>query len=64
MYLLAVMIALSFGCWWVLAVMSLRDQNIRRLLWWLIPVFGQFVLVAIGDGSCSTPSRSSSQLPR
>jgi hypothetical protein len=42
-YLSAVMIALSFGCWWVLAVMSLRDHNIRRLLWWLIPVFGQFI---------------------
>jgi hypothetical protein len=43
MYLFVVMIVLSFGCWWVLAVMSLRDHNIRRLLWWLIPVFGQFL---------------------
>jgi hypothetical protein len=27
----------------VLAVLSLWDYNIRRLLWWLIPVFAQFV---------------------
>jgi hypothetical protein len=43
MHLFVVMIVLSFGCWWALAVMSFRDRNIRRLLWWLIPVFGQFV---------------------
>jgi hypothetical protein len=24
--------------------MSFGDHNLRRLLWWLIPVFGQFVL--------------------
>ena len=42
-YLLVVMIVLSFGCWWVLAVPSLGDNRIRRLLWWLIPVFGQFL---------------------
>ena len=35
---------LSFGCWWILAAMSLGDPDLRRLLWWLIPVFGQFVL--------------------
>jgi hypothetical protein len=42
-HLFVVMIMVSFGCWWVLAVLSLWDQNIRRLLWWLIPVFAQFV---------------------
>jgi hypothetical protein len=41
--MLVVMIVLSFGCWWVLAVPSLGDDRIRRLLWWLIPVFGQFL---------------------
>ena len=43
MYLLVVMIVLSFGCWWALAVTSFRDRRVRRLLWWLIPVFGQFL---------------------
>jgi hypothetical protein len=38
------MVTLSFGCWWVLALVSFGDHNLRRLLWWLIPVFGQFVL--------------------
>jgi hypothetical protein len=42
-YLLVVMVVLSFGCWWVLAVLSFGDGKIRRLLWWLIPVFGQFL---------------------
>jgi hypothetical protein len=42
-YLLVVAIVLSFGCWWVLAVPSLWDDKIRPLLWWLVPVFGQFV---------------------
>jgi hypothetical protein len=42
-YLLVVAIVLSFGCWWVLAVPSLWDDKIRPLLWWLIPVFGQFL---------------------
>jgi len=38
-----VAVVLSFGCWWVLAVPSLGDGRIRPLLWWLVPVFGQFV---------------------
>jgi hypothetical protein len=42
-HLFVVMIMVSFGCWWVLAILSLWDHNIRRLLWWLIPVFAQFV---------------------
>jgi hypothetical protein len=42
-YLLVVAVVLSFGCWWVLAVPSLGDSRIRPLLWWLVPVFGQFV---------------------
>lgn len=42
-YLLVVAIVLSFGCWWVLAVPSLWDDKIRPLLWWLVPVFGQFL---------------------
>jgi hypothetical protein len=42
-YLLVVAVVLSFGCWWVLAVPSLWDDRIRPLLWWLVPVFGQFV---------------------
>jgi hypothetical protein len=35
---------LSLGCWWVLAVPSLREPKIWRLLLWLLPVFGQFPL--------------------
>jgi hypothetical protein len=42
-YLLVVAIVLSFGCWWVLAIPSLGDGRVRPLLWWLVPVFGQFV---------------------
>jgi hypothetical protein len=42
-WLLVVAVVLSFGCWWVLAVPSLGDGRIRPLLWWLVPVFGQFV---------------------
>jgi hypothetical protein len=42
-YLLAVAVVLSFGCWWVLAVPSLGDGRVRPLLWWLVPIFGQFV---------------------
>ena len=42
-YLLVVAVVLSFGCWWVLAVPSLWDERVRPLLWWLVPVFGQFV---------------------
>jgi hypothetical protein len=42
-YLLVVAIVLSFGCWWVLAVPSLWDDRVRPLLWWLVPVFGQFI---------------------
>jgi hypothetical protein len=42
-YLLVVAVVLSFGCWWVLAVPSLGDERVRPLLWWLVPVFGQFV---------------------
>ena len=42
-YLLVVAVVLSFGCWWVLAVPSLGDDRVRPLLWWLVPVFGQFV---------------------
>ena len=41
--LLVVAVVLSFGCWWVLAVPSLGDGRLRPLLWWLVPVFGQFV---------------------
>jgi hypothetical protein len=37
-------VSLSLGCWWVLAVASFRDPKIWRLLLWLVPVFGQFVL--------------------
>jgi hypothetical protein len=42
-YLLVVAIVLSFGCWWVLAAPSLGDDRVRPLLWWLVPVFGQFL---------------------
>jgi hypothetical protein len=42
-WLLVVAVVLSFGCWWVLAVPSLGDGRVRPLLWWLVPVFGQFV---------------------
>jgi hypothetical protein len=42
-YLLVAAVVLSFGCWWVLAVPSLGDKGVRPLLWWLVPVFGQFV---------------------
>jgi hypothetical protein len=42
-YLLVVAVVLSFGCWWVLAVPSLGDDRVRPLLWWLVPVFGQFL---------------------
>jgi hypothetical protein len=42
-YLLVVAVVLSFGCWWVLAVPSLGDKRVRPLLWWLVPVSGQFV---------------------
>ena len=42
-WLLVVAMVLSFGCWWVLAVPSLGDQRVRPLLWWLVPVFGQFL---------------------
>jgi hypothetical protein len=42
-YLLVVAVVLSFGCWWVLAVPSLGDERVRPLLWWLVPVLGQFV---------------------
>jgi hypothetical protein len=42
-YLLVVAVVLSFGCWWVLAVPSLGNGRIRPLLWWLVPVFIQFV---------------------
>jgi hypothetical protein len=42
-YLLVVAVVLSLGCWWVLALPSLGDDRVRPLLWWLVPVFGQFV---------------------
>jgi hypothetical protein len=43
-YFVTATLTLSLGCWWVLAVPSLWDRNVRRLLLWLVPVFGQFVL--------------------
>jgi hypothetical protein len=42
-HLLVVAIVLSFGCWWVVAVPSLWDERVRPLLWWLVPVFAQFI---------------------
>jgi hypothetical protein len=38
--------ALSLGCWWLLTLPSWRDAGIRRLAWWLLPVFGQFLFGA------------------
>jgi hypothetical protein len=38
--------ALSLGCWWLLALPSMRDPGIRQLAWWLVPVFGQFLFGA------------------
>jgi hypothetical protein len=43
-YFVTATFTLSLGCWWVLAVPSLWDRNVRRLLLWLVPVFGQFLL--------------------
>jgi hypothetical protein len=43
-YFLTAAITLSLGCWWVLAVPSVWDRGVRRLLLWLLPVFGQFLI--------------------
>jgi hypothetical protein len=43
-FFLVAAITLSLGCWWILAVASSWDPKIRRLLLWLVPVFGQFLL--------------------
>ena len=36
--------ALSLGIWWLLAIPSWRDPRIRRLAWWLVPVFLQLLI--------------------
>lgn len=43
-FFLVAAFTLSLGCWWLLAVASFRDPKIWRLLLWLVPVFGQFLL--------------------
>lgn len=35
--------AMSLGVWWVVAAAGWRDAGIRRLAWWLVPVFGQLL---------------------
>jgi hypothetical protein len=36
--------ALSFGIWWLLALPTWRDRRIRKLAWWLVPVFAQLAV--------------------
>ncbi len=36
--------AMSLGAWWPLAVASWRSAPVRRLGWWLVPVFGNCLI--------------------
>ena len=36
--------ALSLGIWWLLAIPSWRHPRIRRLAWWLVPVFLELLI--------------------
>jgi hypothetical protein len=36
--------AMSLGVWWPLAVAGLRDQPVRRLGWWLLPVLANCLI--------------------
>jgi hypothetical protein len=36
--------AMSLGAWWPLAVPGLRDEPVRRLAWWLLPVLANCLI--------------------